>query len=48
MPKSLIDFLNSLPEEDADEVWRFFDENPGAIQEMIEVLADRFPQQDFE
>lgn len=43
MPACLLAFLNGLNREDADKVWAWFDENPFATQEVIEVLADRFP-----
>ena len=41
MPKPLRKFLNELQEKDVDEVWSYLD--GGSIDEMIEILASRFP-----
>jgi hypothetical protein len=39
MPEYLKAFLSGLTPEQADEVWLWFDGNPNAVGEMIEVVA---------
>jgi hypothetical protein len=40
MPDKINLFLQTLSDEDADEIWIWLDGNPDCVMEMIEVLLD--------
>lgn len=44
MPEVLQEFLNSLDSIDSNQIWKWLDSNPLAVEEMIAVVADRFEQ----
>ena len=43
MNKKLIEFLKELPDQDADDIWKWLDSHPFPVIEMIQVIADNHP-----
>lgn len=43
MPEELQNFLLDLSTTNADEVWKWLDANPHAVDEMVAVLLDSHP-----
>ena len=45
MPDILKEFLENLDIKSSDEVWDYFDSNPHAIEEVVEILFKNVNQE---
>jgi len=43
MEASFKDFLQNLSDDEADDLWAWFDSNPNAIEEVTDVIANSHP-----